>query len=183
MLIRHADPERDSEACAAIYAPSVTHSAASFEEVAPGAEEIARRIRAISERYPWLVAEAEGEVAGYAYASPHRERSAYRWSVECTAYIAEDHRGQGVGKRLYGALFDLLARQGLRTVCAGITLPNDASVALHRSCGFEPIGVYRRIGYKLGRWHDVLWLQLMLPASDEGTPPELGPPPRLSPQG
>lgn len=182
MLIRHADPERDAEACAAIYAPSVTHGVASFEEVAPDAGEFARRIAALSERYPWLVAEAAGQVAGYAYASPHRERAAYRWSAECTAYVAEDHRGQGVGKRLYATLFELLTRQGIRTVCAGITLPNEASVALHRASGFEPVGTYRRIGYKHGRWHDVLWLQLDLPSTGDGDPPrEPGPPVSLKP--
>jgi L-amino acid N-acyltransferase YncA len=181
VLIRHADPERDARACAAIYAPSVADGVASFEAVPPGPGEFARRIAAISERYPWLVAEIDGVVTGFAYASAHRERAAYRWSAECTVYIAEGHRGQGVGKRLYTDLFELLARQNLRTVCAGITLPNDASVALHESCGFALVGVYRRIGYKLGDWHDVGWWQLDLPSSDEDPPPEPGPPVRLAP--
>lgn len=176
MLIRHAEPERDSAACAAIYAPLVSASATSFEDVPPDAAVFARRIEAVSARYPWLVAEVDGAVAGYAYASPHRERAAYRWAVESAVYIGADHRGRGVGKRLYTALFELLARQGLRTVCAGVTLPNDASVALHESCGFEPVGIYRRIGYKHGRWHDVGWWQLELPAEDGDHPRDPGPP-------
>ena len=179
MLIRNADPERDSPACAAIYAPNVADSVASFEAVPPDAAEFARRITVISERYPWLVAEIDGEVAGYAYGSAHRDRAAYRWSAECTVYIADGHRGRGVGKRLYTVLFELLARQNLRTVCAGITLPNPASVALHESCGFALVGIYRRIGYKFGRWHDVGWWQLDLPSSDDDPPPEPGPPVRL----
>lgn len=181
MLIRHASPERDGAACAAIYAPSVTDSSTSFEDVPPDAAEFARRIGTISARYPWLVAEVDGVVAGYAYASPHRERAAYRWAAESAVYVGADHRGRGVGRRLYTVLFDLLARQGIRTVCAGVTLPNDASVALHEGCGFAPVGVYRRIGYKHGRWHDVGWWQLELPVENGDSPPEPGPPVRLEP--
>lgn len=181
MLVRHAEPRRDGAPCAAIYAPSVLHSATSFEDVPPDGTELARRIEALSARYPWLVAEDDGRVVGYAYASPYRERAAYRWAVEAAVYVGEDQRGRGVGKRLYTALFDLVARQGFRTVCAGVTLPNDASVALHESCGFKPIGTYRRIGYKLGRWHDVAWWQLDLPDGAEDPPGEPGPPVRLAP--
>ena len=181
MLIRNADPERDAAACAAVYAPSVAGSAASFEDVPPDGPEFARRIVAISTRYPWLVAEEDGQVMGFAYASEHRERAAYRWAAESAVYVVEAHRGRGVGKRLYAVLFDLLARQGIRTVCAGITLPNPASVALHESCGFEPVGIYRRIGYKLGRWHDVGWWELELAAGAGGPPREPGPPVRLEP--
>lgn len=176
MLIRHADPRRDGPACATIYAPFVAGSAVSFEDVPPDGVEFARRIEALAGRYPWLVAEAQGEVAGYAYASPYRERAAYRWAVEAAVYVGADHRGQGVGKRLYRTLFDRLARQGIRTVCAGITLPNPPSVALHESVGFEPVGVYRRIGYKQGRWQDVGWWQLQLPGSPTDPPAEPGPP-------
>jgi L-amino acid N-acyltransferase YncA len=179
--IRHAEPERDAAACAAIYAPSVTDSSTSFEEVPPDAAEFARRIEAISARYPWLVAERDGGVVGYAYASPYRERAAYRWAAESAVYVGADQRGRGVGGRLYRVLFELLARQGIRTVLAGVTLPNDASVALHESCGFEPVGVYRRIGYKRGRWHDVGWWQLQLAAETGDPPGEPAPPVRLAP--
>jgi L-amino acid N-acyltransferase YncA len=179
MLIRHADAERDGAACAAIYAPVVAGSPVSFEDVPPDGDEFGRRIATVTERYPWLVAEAADEVAGYAYGSPHRARAAYRWAAEVAVYVGADHRARGVGKQLYRALIDLLARQGIRTVCAGVTLPNPASVALHESLGFEPVGVFSRIGYKQGDWHDVGWWQLQLPGSEADPPPEPGPPVRL----
>lgn len=181
MLIRDADPERDGPACAAIYAPFVAGSAVSFEDVPPDGAEFARRIALIWTRYPWLVAEDPGEVVGYAYASAYRERAAYRWAAEAAVYVADEHRGRGIGKRLYRVLFDLLGQQGIRTVCAGVTLPNRASVALHESLGFQPVGVYRRIGYKQGAWHDVGWWQLELPGPNEDPPSEPGPPVRLAP--
>ena len=179
MLIRHADADRDGAACAAIYAPSVRDSAASFEEEEPTAEESAHRIRTIERRYPWLVAEDERTVVGYAYASPHRERAAYRWVAEAAVYVVEGSRRRGVGRQLYTALFGLLERQGIQVVCAGVTLPNDASVRLHEACGFEPIGVYRRIGWKFGAWHDVGWWELELAPATGEPPPEPGPPARL----
>lgn len=182
MVIRHADAARDGAACAAIYAPFVADTAVSFEEVAPDTREFARRIESTSARYPWLIAEDAGEVAGYAYASRHRERAAYRWTAEVAVYTAAQHRRRGVGRALYETLFELLARQGLRTVCAGVTLPNDASLALHEACGFEPIGVFRRVGFKRGEWRDVAWWQLVLPSDDAGPPAEPGSPVRLKPR-
>lgn len=177
MQVRHADANRDAAACAAIYAPFVRHTPVSFEERPPDTRELARRMREIAQRYPWLVADADGVVAGFAYASRHRERAAYRWAADVTVYVGDGHRRQGVGSALYRALLALLGRQGLRMACAGITLPNQASVALHESLGFEPVGVYRRIGWKLGAWHDVGWWQLELaPAVREDPPPEPGPP-------
>jgi L-amino acid N-acyltransferase YncA len=177
--IRHAEAGRDAVACAAIYAPFVAEGVASFEETAPDGEEFARRIESVSAEYPWLVAEQDGVAAGYAYACRHRERAAYRWTCEVTIYLADGFRGRGIGKQLYRTLFDLLARQGLRTALAGITLPNDASVGLHESCGFQLVGIYRNIGYKAGQWRDVGWWQLELPAANEDPPPDPGPPPRL----
>jgi phosphinothricin acetyltransferase len=179
VLIRHADPSRDAEACAAIYEPFVRRTAVSFEESPPGPGELARRIERQSLRYPWLVADLAGTTVGYAYGSPHRERAAYRWAVDVAVYIAEGSRRQGLGRALYGALLPLLARQGLRIACAGITLPNDASVALHEGFGFELVGIYRRIGWKAGSWRDVGWWQLELTDPSAGTPPEPAPPVRL----
>jgi len=179
MHIRHADPARDGAACAAVYAPYVTDSVASFEEHPPGAVEMTGRIERVSERHPWLVAEEDGTLAGYAYACEHRERPAYRWAADVTVYVARDHHRRGIGRALYGALLELLVRQGVQVACAGITLPNDASVALHEACGFERIGVYRRIGWKAGAWRDVGWWELELIASIDGTPPEPGAPARL----
>lgn len=183
MLIRNAEAQRDAGACAAIYAPFVIDGVASFEQVAPDAAELARRIDRVSAEYPWLIAEEEGVVAGYAYGCRHRERAAYRWTCETTIYLAEEYRGRGIGKSLYGALFGVLTGQGFRTALAGITLPNEASVALHESCGFQPVGVYRNIGYKGGAWLDVSWWQLDLAPDAGAHPAEPGPPPRLDALG
>jgi len=149
----------------------VTETAISLEERPPDTAEMARRIEQISARYPWLVALQESSVIGYAYASPHRERAGYRWAADVAVYVGADHQGRGVGSALYRSLLGLLARQGVRQVCAGIGLPNAASVALHESCGFELVGVYRRIGRKLGAWQDVGWWQLELPGSDPPSEP------------
>jgi L-amino acid N-acyltransferase YncA len=158
--IRSAAPS-DAEAIQILYAPYVTEQATSFEAVAPDAAEVARRIEAGRGRYPWLVFERD-RVLGYAYASSHRARHAYQWSVEVSVYVDAAERRRGVGRALYSALFDLLRRQGYVNAYAGITLPNPSSVALHESVGFLPVGVFRRIGFKLGRWHDVAWYQLRL---------------------
>ena len=161
-MIRHADPAADAAACAEIYAPYVTAGVASFEEEPPGAAEMERRIATTAERYPWLVAERDGSVAGYAYGTVHRTRRAYRWVVEVTVYVDVRRHRTGVGRGLYQALLPLLARQRLQVAVAGITLPNDASVALHESLGFQPVGIYRDFGYKFGAWHDVGWWQARL---------------------
>jgi L-amino acid N-acyltransferase YncA len=181
MLIRDADSVRDATACAAIYAPSVTDSVASLEEIAPDAAELARRMTEVQARYPWLVAELDGVIAGYAYASQHRARASYRWSADVTVYVSGAHHRRGVGRALYERLFPLLADQGYHEACAGITLPNDASVGLHESLGFRPVGVYRQIAFKFGTWRDVGWWQKTLRAPVPGTPPaEPGAPPSAS---
>jgi phosphinothricin acetyltransferase len=120
------------------------------------------RIAKVLEEFPWLVCEEDGEILGYVYASRHRERPAYQWSVDVTAYIAERHRRKGVGRALYTSLFELLRLQGFYHAYAGITLPNPGSVGLHEAMGFQPVGVYRAVGFKCGEWHDVGWWQLEL---------------------
>ena len=171
MLIRAADPSRDGAPCAALYAPFVRETAISFEEEPPTAAAMADRIANVWHRYPWLVAERRGELAGYAYASEHRSRPAYRWAADVAVYVAPGHRRAGVARSLYARLLGLLAAQGIYSACAGITLPNPASVALHESLGFELVGVYRRIGFKVGAWHDVGWWQReLLPAGEQ--PPD-----------
>jgi phosphinothricin acetyltransferase len=174
--VRDADPAADAGACAAIYRPYVEASAISFEEAAPDAEEFRRRIESYGASHAWLVAEAGGAVAGYAYACAFNERLVYRWSAGVSVYVAEDRRGQGIGRALYTQLFDRLRARGFRMACAGITLPNEASVRLHESLGFEPVGVYREIGWKQGRWWDVGWWQLELAPAGEGAPAEPLPP-------
>jgi L-amino acid N-acyltransferase YncA len=167
-IIRSADSNRDAAACAAIYAPHVAESATSFEEDPPDAAEFAERIARTSATHPWLVAERDGGVVGFAYACPHRTRAAYRWAADVSVYLAAEQRGMGCGRALYAELLGRLRRQRFQVACAGITLPNEASVALHESLGFVAVGVYRRIGWKAGAWRDVGWWQLELePAGGE----------------
>src|SRR5215218_5116355 len=165
--IRDADPPRDGAACAAIYAPHVEEGAVSFEQRAPDAAELAARIERYGATHAWLVAEREGSVVGYAYATAFNERPAYRWSAGVSVYVAEEARGGGVGRGLYEALFERLRERGFHMACAGITLPNEASVGLHESLGFEQVGVNRQIGWKEGAWRDVGWFQLELTPTGE----------------
>jgi len=153
-VIRIATPA-DGPALAEIYRPAVVDCPISFELEPPDGEEMARRTMKVLARTPWLVCESDGHVLGYAYGGTHRERAAYQWSVEVSAYVHPDAHRRGIGRALYTSLFAALVVQGYRNAYAGITLPNDASVALHTAVGFTPIGVYRGIGYKQGAWHDV----------------------------
>lgn len=161
LTIRQAT-EADAAALLAIYAPYVESTAVSFETVAPSVGEFAARIAKSLSKWQYLVAECDGSVAGYAYGSTHRERAAYRYSVEVSAYLAPQFHRQGIGGALYRRLFDDLIAKGYCSAFAGITLPNEASVGMHRSVGFEEIGVFKRIGWKFDRWHDVAWMQRTL---------------------
>ena len=161
MLIRDANAD-DAGALAAIYAPAVTESVISFEETAPTTAEMAARIEAYGRNYPYLVAERDGRVVGYAYGSKHRERAAYRSSADVAVYVHEQARGTGVGRGLYNELLPRMAARGVHAAFAGITLPNAGSVRLHESVGFEPVGIYREVGFKFGRWLDVGWWQRRL---------------------
>jgi L-amino acid N-acyltransferase YncA len=160
----------DAPAIAAIYRPYVEGSRVSFEETAPDAVEIARRMD--SPLHPWLVAEADGPVVGYASSSPYHRRRAYRWTVETSVYLTPDAQGSGVGKHLLSSLIDLLTRQGYVTAIGAIALPNPASIGLHQRLGFAPAGVYREVGWKLGVWADVsLWQRDLAPRSDHPDEP------------
>jgi phosphinothricin acetyltransferase len=179
MRIRLADPSHDAAAVAEIYRPQVESGIASFEEVAPSADEIAGRMRATLARLPWLVAESSsGEVIGYAYAGPHRERAGYRWSVNISVYVAASSQGRGIGRALYEALLEILRRQNVVNVYAGIALPNPASVALHQAIGMRRVSLYERVGWKLDAWHDVAWYWLRL-SDPVGQPSEPIPLPEL----
>jgi len=151
--------EEDATACARIYAPYVLETAVTFEADTPGSGEMAERIAAARRTHAWLVLEEHGRVAGYAYGGPFRSRAAYRWSAEVSVYLERGFERRGGGSALYEALFKRLTDRGFRTAVAGMTLPNDASIGLHSSMGFEPVGTYRAIGWKLGAWHDVAWMQ------------------------
>jgi len=178
VIVRLAEPETDAAAVADIYRPAVETSLASFEERAPTTAEMAERMRTTLVRTPWLVAEQDGAVVGYAYAGPHHQRPGYRWSVNISVYVAPGFAGQGIGRRLYDELLALLRRQGFVNVYAGITLPNPASVALHEAIGMRRIAVYEGVGFKHGAWHDVAWYHLRLAVPD-GRPPEPIPLPEL----
>lgn len=168
--IRAASPG-DAAALAAIYAPYCMSHPISFETVAPTSDEMANRIATIAAQYPWLVLDADRDVAGYAYATRHRERAAYQWAVDTAIYVGSRQQRRGVGRALYTALFDLLRHLGYFKACAGITLPNPASVGLHEAVGFKQIGVYHGIGYKLGAWHDVAWYEAELQPEIANPPP------------
>lgn len=175
--IRLASPG-DAARIAAIYEPYVTHHATSFELVPPTEDEMRARITSTLERFPWLVLENSGEIAGYAYAGQFAERAAYRWTASVSVYLDERYHRSGGGRALYEALFPILRQQGIVTLMAGITLPNPGSSGLHRAMGFAPAAVFPRVGYKFDRWHDVEWLSMHL-ASD-AAPAEPVPLPELA---
>ena len=163
----------DAAGIAEVYRPFVEGSRISFEEHAPDAAEMARRI--VGERpgyHPWLVAEEANQIKGFASSSQFRARPAYRWSVETGIYLAADAHGRGLGRRLLSALLDLLAAQGFATAIAGIALPNSASVALHEKLGFVLTGTYDRAGFKQGQWIDVgHWQRDLAPRATAPTEP------------
>ncbi|WP_191488215.1 arsinothricin resistance N-acetyltransferase ArsN1 family B [Pseudomonas sp. FEN] len=152
--IRVATPA-DAPALQAIYAPMVLDTAISFELIPPTVAEMANRIAATLPTYPYLVAELDDKVVGYTYASQHRTREAYRWSVDVTVYIAPTVHRRGIGRALYQRLLPILEKQGFHAAYAGIALPNAGSVGIHEALGFSHIGTYPEVGFKQGRWHDV----------------------------
>lgn len=162
--VRDATPD-DALVCAEIYAPYVTQTCVSFESEPVPTDEMRQRIARSQAAHAWLVAVGEAGVLGYAYATRHRERAAYRFACDVSIYLDPTSTGQGAGRALYSVLLTRLAGLGYRMACAGIALPNAASEGLHQALGFEPIGVYRNIGWKHGRWHDVLWVQRPLASS------------------
>ncbi len=165
LAIRLATPD-DSEACAAIYRPYVLETEISFELQPPDPAEMAARIARVLGRTPWLVAELDGAVRGYAYATRHRERPAYDWTVETAVYVDPDARGHGLGRALMTALLAVLRVQGFHLAVAGVTPPNPASVGLHRALGFQRVGQFEAIGWKFGAWRGVEWFALELGPGD-----------------
>jgi phosphinothricin acetyltransferase len=162
----------DADAIAAIYAPIVANTTISFEFEPPSPDEMRTRIARTLQLLPWLVSlDKAGRVEGFVYAGRHRERAAYQWAVDVTAYVREDSRRAGVGRRLYSTLFDELRRLGYCQAFAGIALPNAASVALHEAMGFAFIGVYKNVGFKFDAWRDVGWWQKELQKPAHPEPP------------
>lgn len=152
----------DASSILDIYAPYITNTAVSFETEVPAVEDFTQRIMRNQEFCPWLVYESDGLIAGYAYASKHRDRAAYQWSLESSVYVNEGFRQQGIATKLYQTLFQILKYQGCRNLYAGITLPNEKSVNFHQKMGFSKIADYKNIGYKFNRWHTVGWYELQL---------------------
>ncbi len=169
--IRLASPA-DAAAIAMVYRPYVEQTPISFELHAPTAEEMAARVARVMERSPWLVAEVDGAVRGYAYAGHFRERAAYDWTAESTVYVESGLRGKGIGRALMNALIRVLVLQGYRSVIAGITLPNDASVGLHQALGFRRIGQFDKVGWKADAWHGVDFYMLELGPRRDGVAPD-----------
>lgn len=172
MIIRPAE-SGDAEALASIYGHAVLQGFGTFEEEPPAADELERRRAAVAGLgLPYLLAEAEGRVLGFAYAGPFRPRQAYRYTVEDSVYIAPDATGRGVGRAVLGAVLEACRGLGVRQVVAVIgDSGNAASIGLHRAMGFEPAGVGRSFGFKHGRWVDIVWMQKALNGGDE-RPPE-----------
>jgi L-amino acid N-acyltransferase YncA len=165
VIVRLARPA-DAAAIAAVYAPYVTDSFVSFETDAPDEAEMGRRMASGGTSHPWLVAQADGRIAGYASAAPFRPRAAYRYAVETSVYLDPAFCGRGIGRTLYAALLDLVERQGFVQAIGAITLPNAASARLHEALGFAAAGVYRQVGWKCGGWRDVgLWQRPLAPAT------------------
>lgn len=153
---------RDAKALQKIYAPYVTDTATSFEITPPSVKEMKKRIEITLPYYPFLVYEEDGEIAGYAYASPFRQREAYRYSTSASIYLSPDFHSKGIGSKLYEVLFEILRRQNYLTCLVAITLPNDKSHRLHQKFGFSEVGTHHKVGYKCGKWQDVLWLEKSL---------------------
>ena len=171
MIHRLATPA-DAAAIASVYAPYVTDSFVSFETEPPDEAEMRRRIKGGGSLHPWVVAEADGLIAGYASASPFRPRAAYRYVVETSVYLGPAHIGRGRGLPLYARLLALLERQGFAHAIGAISLPNEGSVRLHEALGFTRAGVYRQVGWKCGRWVDVgLWQRPLAAATVPPTEP------------
>lgn len=165
IIIRPAN-ESDAPAMLALYAPYVEQTTVSSEYVAPTLEEFLGRLRTYTEKTPWLLCEIDGKLAGYGYASPHRTRAGYQWSVETSIYVAPEFHRRGVARALYSALFELLTVQGYYNIFVGITSPNERSIKFHTSMGFVISGAYQDSMYKFGLWRDVLWMAKSLRPHD-----------------
>lgn len=164
--------EADAEAIADIYNYYITDTIVTFEEEPVTEAEIARRINQVQGAgLPWLVAEEDGQILGYAYATPWKERIGYRFSVETTVYLDKDCKGRGIGSQLYSELFKLLEKAGVRSAIGGVALPNDASVALHEKLGMRKVAEFERIGVKFDQWINVAyWQRFFSPDDDSSTP-------------
>jgi phosphinothricin acetyltransferase len=142
-----------------IYSPFILNSVSLRKQMFHLLKTFSKELFQTGKERPWLVCEINNEIAGYAYAGKHRDRKGYQWCTEPSVYISEKYHGVGIANALYTALFDILKKQGYVNAYAAITLPNDRSIAFHKKFGFDYLTTYKKIGYKLGQWHDVGWMQ------------------------
>lgn len=171
--------EKDAEALLAIYRPYVEHTAITFEYEVPSTEEFAGRIRQVLKQYPYLIAEADGEILGYAYASPFHERPAYGWSAETSIYVNKEKKRMGIGSRLYHALESILTEQGILNLYACIACPEDDhdeyltrdSIRFHERIGYRMVGTFRQCGYKFNRWYHMVWMEKHIGGHSNEQPP------------
>ena len=170
--------EADAEEILAIYAKYIEQTAITFEYVVPSIEEFRGRIRHTLERFPYLAAEKDGKIAGYAYVSPFKERAAYDWSVETSIYVDMDQKRSGIGRRLYEELENILKQQGILNVNACIAYPNPQSIAFHEKMGYRAVGKFTDCAYKLEQWLGMIWMEKMLGAH-ENPPKEFIPYPEI----
>ena len=161
IIIRMATPD-DAEEVLDIYAPYVKETAITFEYEVPSVEEFRERIRKTLEKYPYLVAETEGQLAGYAYASAFKERAAYDWSVETSIYVKMGEHGKGIGSRLYTVLEEVLKKQHILNVNACIAYPHPESERFHKKFGYKKVAHFTKCGYKMGQWYDMIWMEKLL---------------------
>ena len=161
ITIRLATPA-DAEGILTIYAPYIENTSFTFETEVPSVKDFGERINSYLINWPWIVCEIDGIIAGYAYATRHRERTAYQWCTESSIYIHDSFQRSGIARALYSALFNILKMQGFRNVYAVINLPNDKSVSFHESLGFIYFATYEKVGYKLGKWKNVGWWKLCI---------------------
>ena len=175
MIVRPAT-EADAPALAAIYGHAVLHGFGTFEEVPPSAADMDARRRAVQDQdLPYLVAEAGGRVLGFAYAAPFRPRAAYRYTLEDSVYVAPESQGQGVGRAVLSAVIGACEALGVRQLVAVIgDSGNEGSIALHRALGFQPAGVHKSVGFKHGRWVDIVLVQKALNGGDDSLPDRPG---------
>lgn len=170
MTIRFARLE-DAAGILDIYAPYIRETAITYEYEVPSLQDFTARVEKIAARYPYLVCEEDGEILGYAYASEYRTRAAFQWDTELSIYLRQDLQGRGIGRMLYDRLLPMLTVQGFQKAYASISVPNPSSVAFHRAYGFREVACFEHVGYKLGSWRDLLWMEKRLaPLAD---PPAL----------
>lgn len=165
-IIIHPATEQDAADMLAVYAPYIQNTTVTSEYDAPSLEEFCARIGSFANTLPWLICRIDGKVAGYGYASPHRARAGYQWSVETSIYVAQEYHRCGIARALYVSLFELLTRQGYYNIYVGIILPNERSIKFHSTMGFAISGSYHDSMYKFGQWCDVIWMEKSLRTHD-----------------